>query len=60
MATIAVAERPYIPKQPIAFDETLRWSELEALVPYTVRDVGEAEDGTLWFGVVGGIVEYDG
>ncbi|MDG2166904.1 MAG: hypothetical protein P8L44_03140, partial [Opitutales bacterium] len=60
VAASAVAERPYVPKRPIAFDEEWRWSELEALVPYTVRDVEEAPDGTLWFGVVGGIVEYDG
>jgi signal transduction histidine kinase/DNA-binding response OmpR family regulator len=60
VAASAVAERPYVPKRPIAFGEEWRWSELEALVPYTVRDVEEAPDGTLWFGVVGGIVEYDG
>ena len=56
----AVASRPYTPIEPFALDETWRWSELEALAPYNVRQVDEAPDGTLWFAIVGGVLEYDG
>ncbi|MCZ6672265.1 MAG: response regulator [Verrucomicrobia bacterium] len=55
-----LAERPYELTQPFAFDEPWRWSEIEPLIPYTLRTVDEAPDGKLWFGIHGGILEYDG
>ncbi|MCB1124181.1 MAG: hypothetical protein KJT03_21700, partial [Verrucomicrobiae bacterium] len=54
------AVESYVPAKPLIVDETWRWSELEALIPYTVRDAVEAPDGTIWFGVVGGLIEFDG
>ncbi len=54
------ASRPYTPLESSPFDESWRWTELEALAPYTARQVDEAEDGALWFAVLGGIVRFDG
>ncbi len=55
-----LAIEPYVPGRPVIVDELWRWSEIEPLIPYTVRDAAEAPDGTIWFGVLGGLVEYNG
>lgn len=54
------ASKPYEPIQTANFDESWRWRELEALTPYTVRQVDHSGDGTLWFAIHGGILEFDG
>ncbi len=56
----AFASFEYKPNEASIFKESWRWTELEALSPYTVRQVAEAADGTLWFAVHGGIVKFDG
>ncbi len=55
-----LASRPYEPTEGVDFDASWRWRELEALSPYTVRQVDRAPDGTLWFAIHGGILEFDG
>ncbi len=55
-----VASRSYTPEETASFDESWRWTELEALSPYRVRQVDRRGDGPLWFAVHGGIVEFDG
>ena len=49
--------------EPIAgnlFEESCRWTELDLLTPYVIRQAARAHDGKLWLAVHGGIVAYDG
>ncbi len=54
------AAEPYKPIETLPIEESWRWTELEALSPYTVRQVDEAPDGSLWFAIHGGAVHFDG
>ena len=49
--------------EPIAgnlFEESWRWTELDLLKPYVIRQAAKAPDGKLWLAVHGGIIRYDG
>lgn len=48
------------PETVAVFQESWRWTELEFLAPYVVRQASQALDGTVWFAVLDGVVEYDG
>lgn len=54
------AARPYTPRVADPVLESWRWRQIQDFNGLGVRCVDEDQDGTLWFGCVGGIVQYDG
>ena len=53
------ALKPYEPVLGSPFGESWRWSEMDSLSSYVVRQASRAPDGNLWFAIHGGVVEYD-
>jgi len=54
------AAAPYVPRIADPVLEPWHWQEVEELGGLGVLCVDEAQDGTLWFGCIGGLVRYDG
>lgn len=54
------ASELYHPVTGDIFSESWRWSELDVLSSYVVRQASSREEGILWFAVHGGAVRYDG
>ncbi|HEX9934508.1 MAG TPA: hypothetical protein VGB38_04865, partial [bacterium] len=54
------AARPYRPKTVSPFLESWRWRSFPELSGKGVRCMAEGRDGSMWFGVDGGVIHYDG
>lgn len=52
--------KEYIPKYSNPFEESLRWQNYPELIGRGCRSMVEDKNGTLWFGVSGGVISYDG
>ena len=55
-----MAAKPYTPRRMDPVLEPWRWREMSELSGPGALCVDEAIDGTLWFGAVGGVFQYDG
>ena len=53
-------ELPYSPVSSFTLLEPWRWHELEPLANYNLHCGSEDASETLWFGIDGGIISYDG
>jgi signal transduction histidine kinase len=60
LSTCLLAINKYIPEQSDRFLELWRWQYFPELSSKGVRCIAEAKDKTIWFGVDGGIIRYDG
>jgi len=54
------AVQPYVPEVADPILEPWRWREAEEFRGLGVLCMDESLDGTLWFGFIGGLAEYDG
>ncbi|MCG8702224.1 MAG: ATP-binding protein [Bacteroidales bacterium] len=54
------AQKAYIPQQPSPLTESWRWKHFPGLNGKGFADFCEAEDGTMWFGIENGLMNYDG
>ena len=52
--------KEYKPTYSNPFEESLRWQSYPELIGLGCRSMVEDNNGTLWFGVSGGVVSYDG
>ena len=52
--------KEYKPTYSNPLEESLRWQSYPELIGLGCRSMVEDNNGTLWFGVAGGVVSYDG
>ena len=57
---LAQSVKNYTPTYSNPFNESLRWQSYPELIGLGCRCMVEDNNGTLWFGVAGGVVSYDG
>jgi len=57
---MANAPKKYVPQYSNPFSESWRWRSYPELNGRGCRCMVEDNDGTLWFGVSGGVLRYDG